>query len=103
MNHTPGPWEHTGNGDIQGNEDNGHGMGPVDVCSVYLRTVKGRTEANARLVAAAPELLAALYDAMPYVEDVLSDPAQLACFKSGVVQRHAKAIRAAIAKAEGEQ
>ena len=59
--------------------------------------------ADARLLAAAPELLAALYDALPYVEDVLADPAQLGCFKSGVVQRHAKAIRAAIAKAEGEQ
>lgn len=99
MNHTPGPWEHTGNGDIQGNEDNSHGMGPVDVCSVYLRTVKGRTEANARLIAAAPALLEALLDALPYVDDVLSDPAALACFKSGTVQRHAKAIRAAIAAA----
>jgi len=47
------------------------------------------------------ELLAALYDALPYVEDVLSDKAQLACFKRGVVERHARQIRGAIAKAEG--
>ena len=59
-NHTPGPWEHTGQGDIVGKEDNGYGLGYVDVCSVYLRTVRGRTNANARLIAAAPELLAAL-------------------------------------------
>lgn len=71
MNHTPGPWEHIGNGDIQGNEDNGHGMGPVDVCSVYLRTVKGRTEANARLIARAPELRAALAWALDQIEDSL--------------------------------
>ena len=59
-NHTPGPWEHTGQGDIVGKEDNGFGLGYVDVCSVYLRTVRGRTNANARLIAAAPELLEAL-------------------------------------------
>ena len=60
QNHTPGPWEHTGPGDIVGKEDNGYGLGYVDVCSVYLRTVRGRTNANARLIAAAPELLDAL-------------------------------------------
>ena len=54
-----------------------------------------------RLMSAAPKLLSALLDALPYVEDVLSSPDQLACFKKGVVQRHAKAIRAAIAEAEG--
>ena len=58
--HTPGPWEHTGQGDIVGKEDNGYGLGYVDVCSVYLRTVRGRTNANARLISAAPELLDAL-------------------------------------------
>ena len=56
-------------------------------------------EANACLIEAAPDLLAALLDALPYVEDVLDNPEQLACFKPGVVQRHTKAIRAAIAKA----
>lgn len=45
-------------------------------------------------------LLDVLYDALPYVEDVLADPEQLKCFRPGVVQAHAKAIRAAIAKAE---
>ena len=58
--HTPGPWEHTGQGDIVGKEDNGYGLGYVDVCSVYLRAVRGRTNANARLIAAAPDLLQCL-------------------------------------------
>lgn len=53
------------------------------------------------LLSAAPDLLEALFLALPYVEDVLDNPEQLACFKSGVVQGHAKAIRAAIAKATG--
>lgn len=43
------------------------------------------------------QALEALCDALPYVEDVLSDPAQLRSFKPGTVQRHAAAIRAAIA------
>ena len=60
--HTAGPWTHEGQGDITGIEnDPANGcVGPVDVCSVYLRTVPGRHEANARLIAAAPELLDAL-------------------------------------------
>ena len=91
--HTPGPWAHTGNGDITGIEDNGFGRGSVDVCSVYLRTVKGRTEANARLIAAAPDLLEALKGALehwPVPSSICKDrPAY-------------EAARAAIKKAGGE-
>jgi hypothetical protein len=46
------------------------------------------------------EMLEALYAALPYVEDVLDNPEQLACFKKGVVQRHAAQIRKAIDRAE---
>lgn len=48
------------------------------------------------------EALDALYDALPYVEDVLNNPEQLACFKPGVVQAHARTMRAVIARAEGQ-
>ena len=85
--HTPGPWEHTGQGDIVGKEDNGYGLGYVDVCSVYLRTVRGRTNANARLIAAAPDLLAAL-------QSVLANSLD----SQGLADAH-KQARAAIAKA----
>jgi hypothetical protein len=54
---------------------------------------------TAQVMAAAPELLDALYLALPYVEDVLADPSQLACFKPGVVQKHLDTIRAALTKA----
>lgn len=53
-----------------------------------------------KLEALNQELLNALLNALPYVEDVLADKTQLGCFKPGVVQKHAAAIRAAIAKAE---
>ena len=88
--HTPGPWEHTGQGDIVGKEDNGYGLGYVDVCSVYLRTVRGRTKANARLIAAAPELL----DAIKYCRRAL----ELANATGDLA-----VLDAAIAKATGDQ
>lgn len=59
------------------------------------------TLAALRLMAAAPKLLEALLDALPYVEDVIGNPEQLACFKKGTVQAHARAIRAAIEEATG--
>ena len=86
---TPGPWTHEGQGDITGIEnDPGNGcVGKVDVACVYLRTVPGRNESNARLIAAAPEMLRAL---RAIVEES-NDPGAVDC------------ARAAIAKAEGEQ
>lgn len=67
----------------------------------------GFTEEQARLLArhvahatnVLPELEDALLNALPYVEDVLNNPEQLACFKPGVVQKHADQIRTALAKA----
>ena len=62
-----------------------------------------RAEANAKLIAAAPELLEMLINSLPYITDVLDDPEQLQCFKPGVVQKHHKAMRAAINLATGEE
>lgn len=42
------------------------------------------------------QVLEALLAALPYVEDVLENPEQLADFKPGVVQKHAEQIREAI-------
>lgn len=47
------------------------------------------------------ELVEALLLALPYIEDVLADKDQLACFKPGAVQAHRKQVCAALAKAEG--
>ena len=61
--HTAGPWKHEGDGYITGieNDPANKCVGLVDIASVYLRTVPGRHDANARLIAAAPDLLEALY------------------------------------------
>lgn len=59
--HTAGPWTNE-EGDITGIENDPENgcVGKVDVAHVYMRVVPGRSEANARLIAAAPELLEAL-------------------------------------------
>lgn len=93
--HTPGPWEIRECQCGAPTCDRWHLHHPYGVSGLDI--------ADAALIAAAPDLLEALYDALPYVEDVLSDPEQLACFKKGVVQRHAAAIRAAITKARGQE
>lgn len=83
--HTPGPWTHEGQGDITGVEnDPANGcVGEVDVACVYLRTVPGRHEANARLIAAAPDLLKALEDIAGYYPNSwASDTARAAIAKA---------------------
>lgn len=57
--HTPGPWVVDPCWDILGNTDDGNGM----VCQITTDAVpRAEAEANARLIAAAPELLEALRD-----------------------------------------
>jgi hypothetical protein len=93
MTHTLGPWTITDGTDITGieNDPKNGCVGPVDVAHVYLRTVLGRTEANARLIAAAPELLEALESMVEMVE------------MNGFGKAYAMDIaRAAIEKARGQ-
>lgn len=95
--HTPGPWAIRAHDLMQRIQT--HDGHTVAIPAMNDGVSALASSANARLIAAAPALLEALLDALPYVEDVLSDPDALACFKPGTVERHAKAIRAAIARA----
>lgn len=53
MKHTPGPWKVDPCWDILGNTDDGNGM----VCQITTDAVpRAEAEANARLIASAPEL-----------------------------------------------
>lgn len=89
--HTPGPWSYTSRGDIIGN-----GCSLALVKSSAAIVSEEQDKANARLIAAAPDLLAELQE----MAEVLN---------SGIICRiepdSAKAakIRAAIAKAKGVQ
>lgn len=86
--HTPGPWIYYPNADyflIDGGPGQTRGI------------AKTYNEDNAALIAAAPELLEALYVALPYIEDALLDDA----FKPGAVNKSIEQVRTAISKAEG--
>ncbi len=67
----------------------------IDEAFVWIADTS--TEANARLIAAAPELLEALLMALPYVECELDSDA----YDMGTEDRVISQIRAAIAKATG--
>lgn len=96
--HTPGPWVYIGNGDIVARSEKYCG-GEKDIASVFL-TRNDEDEANARLIAAAPDLLEALQF---ITQDVcerfdMNDPSTNLGMRMAV-----KEARAAIAKATGEQ
>ena len=93
--HTPGPWAHhnTPTPFIYVN------AGGLPICQIYTSTAHGQSMgeqfANARLIAAAPELLEALQKMLPELRglSIVSDTA-------AEMLREAEA---AIAKATGEQ
>ena len=99
MAHTKGPWKFCKtNGEfiVQGGAvhiDSLHCIFP-DVAEVKNRPFESETLSNARLIAAAPELLEALDQARQYIED--DETAHGRKFGTG------NAVRAAIAKARGE-
>jgi len=101
VKHTRGPWTHAGQGNITGveNDPKNGCIGPVDVCCVYLRTVKGRSEANARLISAAPDLLESL---RAFVSPWDGDSVEEIESQSGLATSvRIEQARAAIAKATG--
>ena len=95
--HTPGPWKLNTDGDT-GMNDSGcilDSIGHVIVTDIYGTFKNGRTtgeaEANARLIAAAPEMLEALYQALARLE------------AAGLEDTTTDIIKTAIAKATGEK
>lgn len=95
--HTPGPWTarrmHAGGWDVF--DPRGR-----DVVTVYGGGVGIESrEANARLIAAAPDLLEALIEALPYVESCEYDNG----YKPGAVAKVVRNMNAAILKARATQ
>ena len=78
--HTRGPWEHAGNGLVYGRcRDDEDSEAPL-VCDVIaddamraLGILSPEEEANARLIAAAPKLLAAACHALADLEGILPE------------------------------
>ena len=98
--HTPGPWSVWNFNDdprhvAVGPEAGGLAVADIVACNAhgcYTAQTEAQGAANARLIAAAPDLLEALQWAIEQIEDDLDPDHQAAIV----------AARAAIAKAEGE-
>lgn len=85
--HTPGPWRITAQGKHVVSVEDGR------ICAAPEHMAKWNWDANARLIAAAPELL----EALELIAN--TDPVEAALDP----QRAVRVARAAIAKAEGQQ
>lgn len=90
--HTPGPWRHRKhNGEHIIDSTTQYGL-PVYVATlITVAPEQGDNEANARLIAAAPELL----ETLRHVEGALLD---ITCERTSIL----KGVRAAIIKATGQ-
>jgi len=96
--HTPGPWtaETHANGGFDVCGRGGHGaMSAYVVCARQAHELKHETHANARLIAAAPELLEAL--------DRLASKCVFPTSGNDAFQEAVSHARSVLAKATGEQ
>jgi len=89
MSHTTGPWH------MEAISTVGH-YTVTDADGLTVCNTLPMSRDNARLIAAAPEMLDALYAALPYVEEGEE-------FNHSDKRNLSKTIRALIAKAEGQQ
>jgi hypothetical protein len=93
--HTPGPWDIDARGQGRPIIMAHHSPhGPMAVCEMRYKPTLEEAEANARLIAAAPDLLAALRDAA----QAFDEAAQHGYWDAAVERRVAAAARAALAR-----
>lgn len=95
--HTPGPWKISGDDVIAVAGSTGFSAGANPAIAFIYETLDQSRAINARLIAAAPELLAACNVAEELIDDLIRAPK----VKHNRKQILAK-LRAAIAKAKGE-
>ena len=101
MSRTPGPWRVTSGGQVTARFYNRH-FGDVSPLSLYRSFVVRR--ANARLIAAAPDMLAVLEEILPDIECRCGEAyTGRGLHESNSLCHHAEAVRAVIAKAKGEE
>jgi hypothetical protein len=109
MTHTPGPWNYAGPSDIGRDSYSIYGSGPSNAVMVSMAYTAGPSdygdaaEANARLIAAAPDLLAIV----DYLAEAHRDGAQEthfgALFGDDDITTLGDAVTAAIDKATGQE
>ena len=98
--HTHGPWETLADNGVT---IIGYGNGFQVICSEVSGATRAEAQANARLIAAAPELLEACQSALESLEwHVQQDAALTDCVEDDIVGHgDIQSLKDAIAKAEG--
>ena len=99
--HTPGPWTFTDDPEYNCFYVDAQN-GAIGVADVVRLPVKDQGLANARLIAAAPDLLAALIDAESAMFHVLADDGFATPFDQKAMKDAMQAARAVLAKARGQ-
>lgn len=104
MSHTPGPWRAgiAGNHRVYGPDGTEHAGLIAQVFSTGLPNTSGVARANANLIAAAPDLLAALEAAYDALSDMAKRAPELGITLGDDDLKAIAQARAAIAKAKGE-
>jgi hypothetical protein len=98
--HTPGPWKIEDGRVIQGRAFD---QSYRNICDLVRGQTPESADANARLIAAAPDLLAALQEALDFAEDREDvNDGDYGIPEANAHMRLAMMLRAAIAKAEGK-
>lgn len=97
--HTPGPWRHERGMILYGETTQTDRGTCYNVIAALHGTALPNAQANARLISAAPELLAACEQHANYYDHALPDGAWTRTPMWGILA----AIRAAIAKATGKE
>ena len=100
--HTPGPWTAIEGDDNGGSEDDAPIWGTVrgddwHICRIW--SDQPNAEANAHLIASAPELLTALCDVLAWCESDLQ--VETGVVSQQVSRERVETVRAALAKAKG--
>lgn len=99
--HTPGPWFYNPDGFNLIGEVDSYAIGRVDTPDTEPIVARAIGEPNARLIAAAPELLEACYT-MLNLETAATWGAECPALEGLDVPYHFDKLRAAIRKATGE-
>ena len=94
--HTPGQWKVSRDGHLVQTVDESNKRGGLVICDVFGMCADNR-EANARLIAAEPDLLAALIELLDQAGEVYPH------FESERGQANIAQARAAISRATGQE
>ena len=97
--HTPGPWRISKYSETAVQAKDGRGVASTGGFQSSVADENPTNQANARLIAAAPDLLKAAKTMLQYYDAFVEDKTAF----PGETEMYADPLRAAIAKAEGQE